>query len=182
MCRDVEVLHKDVQRDWSWSDGFLPEVRRILALNAAVVFSFSIASFYRDAKQATDMVITASGELAIAVRLRRPNYRYRDLTLRATRSTGIATELEKIRQGYGDYYLYGWTGDSYSIQEWMFVDLSTLRTSGLLDVPWRVISNADRRTGFIAIPAKRLLEAGCIVNHQIPSLQTKPIEPTLESV
>jgi len=155
-------LRMDVQRDWGWSDSYLPEIRRILAQNALALFTFKIASHEQDIKQATDMLISVSGQKAIAVRLRRAMYRYRDLTIRSFRTSGAQTELEKIQSGYGDYYLYGWTVD-YRIPEWMLVDLHRLRLSGLLNTPRQTIRNTDARTAFVAIPYTQLRDYGCVI-------------------
>jgi len=159
-------MDADVLRDWGWADGYLPEIRRILTLNAVSIFDFQIASYQQDVKKATDMLLTVSGSQSIAVRLRRAHQHYRDLTLRAQRTSGIETELSKLQQGYGDFYLYGWT-ESFSIKEWMFVNLDRLRASGLLEQEWRTIANTDGKTSFIAIPFGTLLKYGCIANAHV---------------
>lgn len=160
------VTRLDVLRDWGWADGYLPEIRRILAMNAMTIFKFEVASFEADVKRATDMLISVSGEKAIAVRVRSEGYWQRDLTLRAHRSSGVVTELAKIKAGNGDFYLYGWAKGSI-LAEWMFVDLSRLRKSGLLERTWRMIPNKDKVTGFIAIPYTMLRDTGCLVTFDI---------------
>jgi hypothetical protein len=156
-------MNIDTAWDWTWSDGFLPEVRRILGVNAMHLLEVGIASAQQDMKQATDMLVTVRGEIAIAVRLRRPTYTHRDLTIRAMRSSGVKTELEKIQFGAGDFYLYGWT-NAWCIPEWMLVNLHRLRDSGLLNRNWQLIRNKDNRTAFIAIPYTLLKQYGCVVN------------------
>lgn len=156
------ALKVDVHRDWCWSDGYLPEVRRILLQNAMYLFTVEVASFHQDVKQATDMLLMVSGRRNVAVRLRRASYQQRDLTIRASRASGVRTELDKIRAGSGDIYLYGWTLEM-QIQEWMLVDLHRLRASGLLDARWPVIGNQDMVTHFIAIPYRTLRERGCVL-------------------
>ncbi len=160
------VTRLDVLRDWGWADGYLPEVRRILALNAMTIFKFEIASYEADVKRATDMLISVSGEKAIAVRVRKEGYWQRDLTLRAHRSSGVLTELAKIQAGHGDFYLYAWAMGA-RLNEWMFVDLALLRKSGLLNRQWRLIPNKDKVTGFIAIPYTALRDSGCLVSFEI---------------
>lgn len=156
-------MNLDTAWDWTWSDGFLPEVRRILGMNALYLLEVAVASAQQDMKQATDMLVTVSGSIAVAVRLRRPVYNHRDLTIRAIRSSGATTELEKIRFGAGDFYLYGWT-QGLRVPEWMLVNLHNLRASGLLNRQWQIIRNKDRRTAFIAIPHTLLKQYGCVVN------------------
>lgn len=154
-------MRYDVIQDWQWSDGFLPEVRRILFANALHLFDVEIATEEQDLKQATDMVIRIQGEKTIAVRLRRSQYAYRDLTIRAWREGNIETELHKIKAGFGDLYLYGWTQDM-KIAEWILVDLTKVRAFRLLD-GCSIRYNRDGRTGFIAIPYWQLKARKCLL-------------------
>ena len=140
----------------------MPEINRILKENAFHLVDFEIANEEQDLSQATDMILSINGDATIAVRLRRPYYNYRDLTLRAWRSGGIATELHKVQQGFATYYLYGWTAHNYTVPEWILVDMNQLRDSGLLEAQ-TVIYNRDGRTGFIAIPYKTLCEYQCLL-------------------
>jgi hypothetical protein len=149
----------------------LPEVRRILAENALALFRFQIASAQQDMKQATDMLLRTGGSLAIAIRLRRADYPYRDLTIRAARANGAMTELEKIQAGNGDFYLYGWTREN-RIAEWMLVNLHQLRASGLL-TQYHPIRNRDGATAFIAIPHAVLSEHRCVVSKHILQSERK---------
>lgn len=151
----------DVARDWEWADGFLPEVRRILLQNAIELFDVSIATTTQDLSQATDMVITMRGEKAIAVRIRREDCTFRDLTIRAWRLSGAETELTKIKAGAGDLYLYAWAQGT-KLPEWVLVDLDSLRASGLLE-DQSIIHNPDARTGFIAIPVSTLRLNDCVI-------------------
>lgn len=159
-------MRQDVGEDWSWADGYLPEVQRILTLSALKLLTVEIATTQEDLNKATDLVLRVSGSKAIAVRLRRVDYAYRDLTIRASRTSGATTELSKIRQGHGDYYLYGWT-KGLTITEWMLVDLAALRACGLLERPWKLISNKEGLTNFIAIPYSILQDAGCLIASHI---------------
>lgn len=153
-------------RDFSWQDGYMPEVQRILLLNAVYLFTVSAATWQQDVKQATDMTITLGGKpKAVGVRLRRADYGYRDLTIRATRYSGAKTELEKILSGLGDAYLYGWT-TGLTISEWMLIDLNRLRSSGLLYYT-KPRYNADGQTSFIAIPYPTLRQYGCVLNANV---------------
>lgn len=167
-ARAGQTLPLDTAWDWNWSDGYLPEVRRILAMCALHLFQFSVATPQQDMKQATDMTvkIVSSHDIGIAVRLRRAQYQHRDLTIRAARRSGVTTELGKIREGAGDFYLYGWT-NAWTIREWMLIDLEKLRQSGLLMRPRHVYANKDQTTGFIAIPYRELSAAGCVLRSQI---------------
>lgn len=160
----------DVAKDWQWSDLYLREVRRVLMLNARFFVDFQVADYERDVKYATDITVNVDSEIAIAVRLRRPLYNFRDLTIRAERTSGAQTELEKLRAGYGDFYLYGWVQGQY-IHEWMLVDLHRLRSTLLFYKDWPIRRNTDHQTAFIAIPYHDLRQAGCVLAAEI---QTRP--------
>lgn len=176
-------MQANVRKDWTWADGYLPEIRRILADNALSLVNIQIASEEQDLKKATDMVLTISGRGAIAVRVRRPKWHYRDLTLRAWRRSGVRTELEKISAGSGDFYLYCWASvTGMTIPEWMLVDLHMLRASGLLQQA-AMTRNTDGETGFAHIAFKDMARAGCIVNSYIKSyhapVSVKPAQSVL---
>lgn len=158
-------MRYNAQRDWDWSDGYLPEVRRILSINAINILKFEVASHFKDVTQATDMLIKTQGSISIAIRLRRQTVAYRDLTIRYSRPTQAPTEIHKIQEGYGDYYLYGWT-EGMEIPEWMFIDLDALRRSGLLDRQ-KPIHNYDNSSTFIAIAYQALDYHDCILSGHI---------------
>jgi hypothetical protein len=107
--------------------------------------------------------ILDSGE--IAVRIRRANVRWRDLTIRS-RIGHAKTEIHKIREGFGRYYLYCWTNESNIISDWILVDLNQLRESGLLENR-KEITNKDGYTAFINIPAIELAANGCLLASKV---------------
>jgi hypothetical protein len=112
-------------------------------------------------KEATDFEVNLMGG-SIAVRLRRPKYTYRDLTIRAHRDNGVKTELAKIKEGHAFRYFYGWINDQNIIAEWILVDLNKVRKTGLLEKERRLIPNYDG-THFIAISIDELQNAGCLI-------------------
>ena len=148
--------------DKQWSDHFIPQVTRILQSNASKIISIEVAPPDADAERATDMTIKVVGG-NVAVRVRRDATRFRDLTIRSRRSSGRKTELEKIREGFADWYLYAWTING-TISEWVLVDLGRVRESGLLDKPRKEIPNKDGTTFFVGIPIAELEQNSCIVS------------------
>lgn len=159
-------MSPDYYTDRSFSDRYISQAFDILrSLPAGLFVNFEEASFEADVKEATDVIAIANGKYRIPMRFRRPYKTYRDLTMRSSRPTGIKTELQKIKEGFGDYYFYGWTkGDT--IIEWMLVDLDKLRASGLLEKPRREIPNPDG-TRFITIGHSELEEHSCIIASKI---------------
>jgi len=96
---------------------------------------------------------------------RRADCRYRDLTIRSHRETGYRTELSKIEEGFGDWYLYGWLNKQDKVAEWILVDLDKLRERrlwlGRHDIP-----NGDG-TWFIAISSQELRKTDCLIAEQL---------------
>jgi len=152
--------------DREWSDKYLPQVSEILRANAMHIVKVAIADNDVDCREATDMTVDVTGG-QVAVRVRRPYMHYRDLTIRSWRASGAKTEIHKLRDGFGDWYLYGWTNGQNQIGEWILVDLDKVREAGLLDSPRKEIPNSDRRTRFVAIGIPELERSGCIVSKRM---------------
>ena len=149
------------KKDWQWSDGYLLVIEQILRQNAMYLLDVQISNNNKDTKQATDMVITVKGG-DVAVRVRRPYRDFRDLTIRAWRSSGVKTELTKLKEGFADWYFYGWSDDKGGFLDWMLVDLDKLRQSGLLE-NLLMTFNTDQTTGFVSINWDELNAHGCLV-------------------
>lgn len=154
-------MRADTRRDWNWSSTFTDRVCEVLRANSFQLISIRPGTPLEDLKAATDMVVEVTAG-TIAVRIRRANYGYRDLTIRAWRSSGAKTELQKIQEGHADYYLYAWENERGDFTDWMIVDLDCLRGSGLLEST-KIKKNRDGTTGFICINWLELYENGCIM-------------------
>lgn len=147
--------------DRAWGDGFVAQVLTILKTLMAHLAVIEVASDEKDKSCATDFEVRLTGG-TVAVRLRRPDCGFRDLTIRSHRDNGVKTELAKIREGHAFRYFYGWTNEQKEIAEWMLIDLDTARTVGLLSKERQARSNGDG-TSFISIGIRELDEAGCIL-------------------
>jgi len=148
--------------DRLWADGFTLQLVDIIRQNAMHIIDIRESVLGDDISNATDMVVSVTGG-DIAVRIRRNQTPFRDFTLRSQRISGAKTELQKIRDGFADWYLYAWT-DKDIISEWILIDLKILRESGILDVARTEIRNIDGKTSFIVIPVRELELHGCIVS------------------
>lgn len=159
----------------------LPQVLGILKRHAMSIVRFDIADSEQDTKQATDLTVTLKGG-AVGVRVRRfasTSRQYRDWTIRFRSQYGNATEIHKLRDGWGDFYLYAWEDDHGELREYMLFDLHQVRAEGLLD-PSCIYMKSVRsnrgmndNTAFVTIPARELQERGCMVVHTIDGLQGK---------
>jgi hypothetical protein len=156
-------MYKD---DRAWGDAFTDQAFRILTPFIPQCVELTLAPQYKDNKEATDFEIALKGG-TIAVRLRRPSYNFRDLTIRSRRANGARTELAKLQAGYAFRYFYGWTDERHNIREWILVDLDKVRQAGLLHRDWQEKPNKDGTTFFIAIPSQALDQAGCLIAKQL---------------
>jgi len=149
-------------KDKRWSDKFLFIVRVILKRNIAHLVGITVAPVIQDTKQATDVIISISRP-HVAVRIRRQGYdKFRDWTIRSSRDSGSKTELEKLREGFADWYLYIWLGTKDKVVFWVLIDLDKVRRAGILDKEMPQIHNGDG-TYFVAIPLAELDSYDCIV-------------------
>jgi len=85
-----------------------------------------------DCKEATDLIVLHARDMRIACRVRRPGYGQRypnQFTIRSHRDTGARTELEKIVDGFGDWFFYGHTENTGNISEWWLIDLAAFRAA-----------------------------------------------------
>ena len=146
--------------NWEFQEGYYPQVERILKDNALHFINISVADKYKDMTQATDFVVKIDGG-DVAVRIRRADCKYRDLTIRSY-NKGRKTEIDKLRDGFGKYYLYCWENEKKELSEWMLIDLDKVRESGLLDSK-KTKMNKGYNTGFIAIDWLELQIIDCVI-------------------
>lgn len=154
------------EKNWNFSQKSMPEVVRILKEHAHHFMDFQPASEEQDLKQATDYIIQFKGG-TIAIRVRRADCRYRDLTIRAVSGSG-ETEIDKIIRGFADFYFYGWTTTSQEILEYLLVDIQKLRESGLLESQRKHVKmNTNGYTGFIVISPFALIAADALLDYNL---------------
>jgi hypothetical protein len=114
------------ESDKSWSDQFLPELKRILGEHL-----IGEPPVVEDQKRNTDLIVLHMDAVRIAARVRNfyalerwPN----EFTIRAGRPSGAKTELAKIIEGWGDYLIYAFVAqDNSRLAAWHLLDLSGFR-------------------------------------------------------
>lgn len=149
------------KQDKAWADRYWPEIERVIRQVAGEIIDVRQADDESDQKRATDYVVSvSSGD--IACRIRKWQYwRYAEVTIRSSRPGPYKTELQKIREGFGRWYLYAWAHDDGQFGAWVFVDLDKLRDSGFLERSWEEQNNHDGSSTFICIPICHLQD--CIL-------------------
>jgi hypothetical protein len=145
---------------------YLPEIERIIRSIAGDIIEFRESTPEEDQYTATDYVVTvAGGDIACRVREQLYWFKFGDFALRYSRPSGRITEFEKIKNGYGHWYLYAWTWrfSDNKLLAWIFVDLDKLRRSGLLDVPRSPIPSPDNSSEFVTFSLPELWHHNCII-------------------
>ena len=94
-----------VQREQS--DMYLEAFKDILRRNSMNFLSLEVSNEYKDTQEATDMLIKIEGG-DVALRVRNPSCKFRDFTIRSRSKYGGKTEIDKLKEGFGDWYLYVW--------------------------------------------------------------------------
>lgn len=130
--------------------------------------SLNVASPYDDQNLETDVIVF--GTLRIALRVRRGYSNvYNDIALRSKLPTGNRTEVHKIREGLGDYYLYCWTADGVNITEWILFDLDRFRDN--MDECLVVFDHYnDDGTAFNTYSIEEMIHCGCCVSYFLDTL------------
>lgn len=148
-------------RQIEYKENIIKEIKQILLDHSDIFINVEIATPIEDTKYATDFVVNILNK-NIAVRVRDPDCRYRDFTIRAKAEYNGRTEIHKIKEGYGDIYLYCWKDESDKINEYIIIDINELRNSNLLNIERRIIMNNDD-TGFINIGINELENENCLL-------------------
>lgn len=155
------------QEDKRWSDRFLPEIKSILGQHL-----ISEPPIEEDRERNTDLVVLGFDSVRVGCRMRKSRYLCYDdeFTIRASRPSGNKTELEKIIEGWGDYFFYGIANDEETrIERWILGDLKAFRgwysnqLSAIGAKPGLSKNNIDGSSGFFAFKWREI--PGFIVAH-----------------
>jgi len=147
------------------ADKYRPEIERIIRSIAGNIIDVRESTPEEDQFNATDYVVTVSdGNIACRVREQYYWLKFGDFALRYSRPSGRITEFEKIRNGYGRWYLCAWTKrfSDNKLCAWVLVDLDRLRRSGLLDEPRSPILSPDNSGEFVVFSLLELFQHNCI--------------------
>jgi hypothetical protein len=93
------------ERDKKWSDQFIPEIKTILTQYLIVE-----APIEEDQRRNTDLIVLMLKPYRIACKVRRNEYLKKyseEFTIRSGRPSGCKTDLQKIMEGWGDFFFYG---------------------------------------------------------------------------
>jgi hypothetical protein len=124
------------------------------------------SNFKQDTEEATDYILSVN-KICVAVRNRKYEYKkYKDITIRCISNKNNKTELDKIKEGYGDVYLYCWqTEEGNNIDSYVLVDLNKLRYSNILSVDREILANRNDNAKFITISIDELDKINCLIKN-----------------
>ena len=115
---------KNYKESKIWSDRFLSEMKRILG----VVF-IKVAPLKDDMELNTDLIMPNGAR--VSCRIRSCTYMeqyFGQFTIRTLRPSGTKSELDKIRDGWGDFILYGYANrEGTGLAYWFIGDLEVFR-------------------------------------------------------
>lgn len=150
------------EKQRAWSDKFTNEAMMIIRSHQHLLppprfkSSISIASEMQDMRQATDAVVLQTGEICVALRVRRFNHlaKYRNEFTIRVKSRGGISELEKIKQGFCSVYFYGFANEyENGFAYWRLIDVNKFRkwinrmAEKGIQRPYSIIDNHDGTMG-----------------------------------
>jgi|AntDeeMinimDraft_5_1070356.scaffolds.fasta_scaffold07997_3 hypothetical protein len=127
----------DIEEQIDKQDKFYPQIAKILNKNIHLFSSFTRATPKQDMEEGFDSIFTLP-DIKIPIRMRGKYYfdTFRDITIRSKLDTGSRTEIDKIRDGCGDYYFYAWkTEKGNSFVAYVIFDINKFVKSGRIDKP-----------------------------------------------
>lgn len=162
MGKRGKMTSNDFKTNWDFSERYMPQVKQILSKYAPRFLRIQVAKPEEDMTQAFDLEILANENSKIAVRIRRADILYRDITIRA-KNRNAKTEIHKLREGYGDYYLYAWqTGEK--IAEYALIDIHKARP--LFMQERQIKMNTDGFTGFYIYSIEDFAKVGALIAYE----------------
>lgn len=125
-------MSKGWEKDKQWSDKFILEIKRILGETF-----FALPSLSDDQMKNTDLICMDMTGKRIGCRVRKKQYLSKypfQFTIRYSRPMGTKTEYQKILDGWGDYFFYGFSNTlETSFLLWMIGDLKIFRQTIIND-------------------------------------------------
>ena len=152
---------------------FLAEVKKHLdiAFNlvqfTSVTTKLTESSQYQDRNESFDMLYQINDKsYEVSIRCRQFKYlKYQDLTIRSKVISGHKTELDKILEGKGQFYFYGYKNQADDrLIEVYLIDINTIR-SLYLNNKYQIRSNEYINDQFVAFSFSDIKNQGGEIYH-----------------
>jgi len=136
--------------DKKWADQFTPEIQAILGQTF-----FELPTVADDQLRNTDLICFDMAGKRIGCRIRSNQYIRKygyEITIRSSRPQGTKTEYQKIIEGWGDYFFYGFCNvTEETLIRWLVGDLKVFRETMIdKEVLGQTKQNTDGSSGFKA--------------------------------
>lgn len=141
---------------------FFSQIRRILNKNSYMFTNFTESTIDQDMFECFDAVFSFP-DVKIPIRIRNYSYqKYLDFTIRSRTRYGNKTEIDKLKEGFGDYYFYCWLNESnVRIERYMIIDLNAFRKD-VIHTPDSEMSNTDG-SGFVTFKLYRIIQTSVMI-------------------
>lgn len=151
--------NNNFKRNFELSFRYYDKIKKIIRQNLNKLMKIEESDKYRDMKEATDMVLKMnSGDIAVRVRRNDFNDPFNDVTIRTKSKSDQKTEIDKIQDGYGKWYFYGWN----KVKDWLIYDIDKLRELLNNNKDFDKIKNNDG-TKFISISLSKLKDYNALI-------------------
>lgn len=121
----MSALREHFTRQKIWSDKFSQEVKGIIGER------FIIEDDKEDMEHNTDFLLVNTKHLRFSCRIRKFEYFKRfpnDFTIHLETTTDAKTEFEKVVEGWGDVFFYGFSNElENGLHAWAMIDLKVFR-------------------------------------------------------
>jgi hypothetical protein len=120
-------MNKDIRKQ---ENQFAPFIQKVIKDNLNLLpddfFNIKQSTDEEDTKLSFDLYF--KGDIQVSVRLRNYKYNYKDITIRSRSKLGRSTEIDKLSNGLGQIYFYGWLDISEEqITRWILIDIDKIR-------------------------------------------------------
>jgi hypothetical protein len=138
----MDSIHGEIrQLEHKFKDDIFKTLRVNKLMQPFMKWDIDLSSEEEDCNLSYDMVFM--GRVELSVRIRKNEYlRYKDFTIRSRSKNGFKCEIDKLIEGLGSIYFYGWMDEAeQGLEHWIVVDINKIRDKLLTNGSER--SNAD---------------------------------------
>jgi hypothetical protein len=143
-----------VAADLAWANQFMPFIRAVVG-----PCLLGPSTLQEDTQENTDLRVLIARDMRIACRVRAQKYRelYGDeFTFRVRRDTGAEAEFNKMLEGWGDWFFYGFATEcaELAIDPWWIINLEVFRSQYRQRLDLRQVRERANGDGTFFLPFK----------------------------
>jgi hypothetical protein len=157
----MDLIHGEIRQfEVKFKNDIFKILRNHNILLPFITWEIVQSSDFEDCNLSYDMKF--NGNVNLSVRIRRNKYlKFRDFTIRTKSKNGYKCEYDKLIQGCGQVYFYGWMDITETkIIDWIIVDIDKIRNK--IEENGKYYDNIDN-TGFKAYQIDWLKEHNALI-------------------